>query len=277
MDGGNTVTLRLTIIALLLTTLTAGAWTQEQLMRRAYGVRGAAPSTDLSADLWHFWNPSVNGTNDMGSIPQNVTVYGTTATTTNGWEMGTVISNYAIVKGVISNEYNYTVCAWVNPNTTAMISAGANGCILSDDGNNSVYPQTRDFIFSYVYTSQKWRLLVFGNVGASVYSASALTASNAVNGVWQHISGVCDYASSNIFIYYNGVLSGSNSLYSAPYWLTPNKSSAGSSCFGQLSYLPTYGPTKYNGMIDKIRFYGTAKDAAFIQYLFNSEKASKGL
>jgi hypothetical protein len=197
--------------------------------------------------------------------------------TTNGWEMGTVISNYAIVKGVISNEYNYTVCAWVNPNTTAMISAGANGCILSDDGNNSVYPQTRDFIFSYVYTSQKWRLLVFGNVGASVYSASALTASNAVNGVWQHISGVCDYASSNIFIYYNGVLSGSNSLYSAPYWLTPNKSSAGSSCFGQLSYLPTYGPTKYNGMIDKIRFYGTAKDAAFIQYLFNSEKASKGL
>ena len=51
------MTLRLTIIALLLTTLTAGAWTQQMLMREAYARRGAAVSawTPASAAGLVWW------------------------------------------------------------------------------------------------------------------------------------------------------------------------------------------------------------------------------
>ena len=66
--------LRLTIIALLLTTLTAGAWTQQMLMREAYARRGAAPvaeignAVDLDGLNEYFTDPSTNFLNGITSV-----------------------------------------------------------------------------------------------------------------------------------------------------------------------------------------------------------------
>ena len=75
------MTLRLTIIALLLTTLTAGAWTQQMLMREAYARRGAAvsawtPSNTVTA-LW-FNENSWQTTNSI-SVTNAIDLSG------NGW------------------------------------------------------------------------------------------------------------------------------------------------------------------------------------------------
>ena len=68
----------------------------------AQGVRGTA--YDLTQDLWHFWNPGGGyNTNDIGSIPQNVTLGTGLTSTTNGWEMGTTDAKYATINGPISN------------------------------------------------------------------------------------------------------------------------------------------------------------------------------
>ena len=99
------MTLRLTIIALLLTTLTAGAWTQQMLMREAYARRGAAPAVVIGNAI------DLDGSSEYLSDGNTTLLNGVTQVTyvawvnvaTNKFNGGVVMSRGTLVHGLTQN------------------------------------------------------------------------------------------------------------------------------------------------------------------------------
>jgi hypothetical protein len=254
---------RLIAVMLIACAASASAVSKNDIIAR---ISAAGEQVDLTADLWHFWNPGGGyNTNDIGSKPQHVTLNGGLTSTTNGWEMGTNDNVYATIPNGISNGAAFALCAWVRPDTANMNLNLAGGYIFADRAPSTA--PGGDFQLSYnpTMSPSNYMLLAWKTTNSfdRLNNVSAIMPM-----VWQHIAAVKDAASLNLYI--NGVLS-----FSTNATATQNNQ-ATNAMIGNASW--GAGPnTQWHGDIDKVRFYGTSKPASFIQALYNAEKASKGL
>jgi hypothetical protein len=249
------------ILAVLALASVCGAANKNDVIAR----RSAAVETsvDLTADLWHFWNPGGGyGTNDIGSKPQHVTYVNTVTESTNGWDFGTG-TGYCNVNGPISNGSQMVFAAWAKPDVTAMSSHAAGGWLFSDRANSA---GTIDWQVLYQASSGLYIASLYTNASSNVDVPLAV----ASNGVWQHIAfSVADGGQCVAFL--NGYPVSTSTV------LNIVNGSSVNATVAWASWTPRDGNTKYHGMLDKIRIYGVGKDAAFIKAIFDAEKGSKGL
>jgi hypothetical protein len=128
---GGIAVIRLAVILTLLTAITAQAWTQEMLMRRAYGVRGASvPPTWTppdSANLLIWFDGFTQAEIDAGVLLDR-SGNGYNATQTNATKRGTIVDTNSIKGNGTSSSWafpnvgtvsNFTVVAIVKPSKLA--------------------------------------------------------------------------------------------------------------------------------------------------------------
>jgi hypothetical protein len=146
---GGIAVIRLAVILTLLTAITAQAWTQEMLMRKAYGVRGAAVSA---------WTPS-QASPSAWYAPDSFTV--TASNTISQWsdKMGNsarlLFQSTGSAQPVYSNS-----AAWFNNSTTVISStnpfcyaAGSMTLLFVAKGTNTLTGTTAPSIFSETSTA----------------------------------------------------------------------------------------------------------------------------
>ena len=215
---------------------------------------------DITANLQHYWY-GANSTNDAGTGGKNLVNVNSTSITTNGFDFGTGTA-YLRTDGPISNGTAYTVALWARPDKTAMDAHPVGGWMLSDRTEPKIdwqvfYPKTT---FRADYSDS--------TSGGNFRTVSGCTPTN---NTWTHLAWVVDYSSTTQKMYVNG------SFYAGSVAdLFPNNGSTANFCIGGDSWAFA-AVLKYHGLLDKIRFYSTAKNDAFIQAVYTADKASKGL
>lgn len=160
---------------------------------------------------------------------------------------GTVNSYADIPSDVVDTTQSFTVCAWVNLNTTA----GYQTFVSEDSGYQSAFfLQKRADSGTFTFTMP---------IGGATGPGTALYADSGIapaTGTWYHVAGVYDATAQSLSVYVNGVLAGQ------AFSVAPSPAN-GHTGIGHSQYANGYVDW-VNGAIDDVRFYSSALSAADI-------------
>ena len=237
---------------------------------RAWQIGAAGGAIDITTGLQHYWNPGGGGgTNDLASGTRNAILFGSVATTTNGWEFGTADGNYITLGGAISNGTSYALAVWAQPNKTAMDGHVSGGWLFCDRGPPAELTTRSDFQLTYSKSSEKFRFSTHDSVNNN---NSVQSTSTVINTQWVHLMGVVDAADSTVKMYVNGQLEATTTLT-----ITPNNRSDVPAMIGNSSWFVD-ASRQYHGTLDKIRFYNNfAPDAEFVEAVYQADGQAKGI
>jgi hypothetical protein len=220
---GGIAVIRLAVILAILTTLTAHAWTQEMMMRKAYGARGASvtysmPSTNsLVLHLDMSGNGTTDGSAHTAIYDVSQTGYSYSRVTAGAYAYSNTV-NGKITKTIKTlwgpigtgtvfdkdpNAYANkvaTMAFWIN-----IVSNHANGAGMQNKDTVECYDnQTRGVQIDGSTKKIQYSYLVSGS-GYSWQSQTSLST-----GVWYHICYVSDASGSILYI--NGELDSSTNI-----------------------------------------------------------------
>lgn len=252
---------RVAIVALL--AMASAAYGQGWDLLGALWTEPSGAAVDLTANLQHYWY-GANGTNDAGTGGKNLVNVNGTTITTNGFDFGTGTA-YLRTSGPISNGTAYTITAWLRPNVSAMAGHTYGGWFIADRENSPT--SKTDFEALYDRAS--------GTAGFNYHSTVAYIGCSAgvlTNDVWEHLAWTVDYSAGTQKVFRSGAF-----FRGAVATNAPNNGSTINFTLGVAAWNVTDAQGKYHGILDNIRFYSNAKDDAFIQAVYNADKAAKGL
>jgi hypothetical protein len=175
---GGIAVIRLAVILTILTALTAGAWTQEMLMRKAYGVRGASGALVIGNAV------DLDGSTEYLSDSSTTLLNGATSCTFSIWCNPAVMPNDADQRGIMGSYY-----------AGAAVQTG-----IRFYGNRGSAPIN---VFS------------FGIATSPNYSFVAGANNSVSTGVWHHVVGTWAMAGSIVLYVNSSALSNPSSSNSA--------------------------------------------------------------
>jgi hypothetical protein len=191
---GGIAVIRLAVILTLLTAITAQAWTQEMLMRKAYGVRGGALESGFDTAItlmgegqYYVYPDGITETNASCRPDGSYYCYSTNANpivgaTTGGGAYFAPYTNasYASPKTMPSLT-NFTIFSWVLMTSQQGINVGCPTVMFDSLNRTSVGATTinRRLLF-YVYNSSSSCSVDLPSTGAWYFVSATYSASNAV-------------------------------------------------------------------------------------------------
>ncbi|MDA1348039.1 MAG: hypothetical protein O3A47_04120 [Chloroflexi bacterium] len=253
------------VMCVLLTAATAFGW---GLVGRTGRVH-TGWAEEYYVDLKHFWDPgNGGGTNDLVGT-NNVIVYGTTTTTSEGWDVGTSNANYVQATLQTDLGQTYTIMMWVRPDVSALDSNGSSSSALNQFGTLGSRKEWQGG--GSTKTTHTVAGRVFGITNGQGSWSDQLVGFTATDDAWYHIAWTSRHngATWEVETYINGVTDGPTSA-TAGY--SPGQGSDILLQFAGTSVSdPTSDKWKFHGAVDKIRLYDAEKTEAFIQSVYDAE------
>jgi hypothetical protein len=223
---------------------TSTAWGRWLALTRGSEVGAGHTASQFGLWLDNRYFPEEGNTELSEEYGRSAAKTGTTAPDPDGNEF-TLWQD----RPVLRTDQSFTVSAWV------MLEPGLEG-----DGGRSVIAQrgTHESAFwlKYQPTSNKWEFLVVGQDDPAAPGNWATSASEAREGVWTQLTGVCDAGRKELRLYVNGELEGTQPLSFTPFNAT------GPLLVGHTLWHNVMGDQWFGGIDDVTVFQGAMSSPA---------------
>ena len=159
-----------------------------------------------------------------------------------------------------------TLMAWVRPTSTISSEQG-----LIQISKNSGTPTALSRAALELVATNK--VEAGGRAPDSQSLQVEATANNSISpNTWYHIAAVIDYANDNVNIYLNGILQNSSGTVNFTNTATDNTASS----YGSIGAEDDGSGNFFNGFMDEIKIYSSARTAAEVKADFTGETPSRG-